>query len=215
MVVELSHAFWPGMPKIPVLPDMEIESITSIAAGAPMNISCVRLALHVGTHIDAPVHIVPDGDSIDQIPVQRFLGFATISSVRRKPGELIEVPDVLAGGPEPEPGDTLFINTGWATKFRSAEYTDHPSLSPEVAEWAVERQISMVGVDMSTPDLPVVRRNEGFDFKVHRTLLGAGVLIAENLCNLEVLAGQRVKFLALPLSIVGADAGPARVLAET
>lgn len=214
MYVEVSHALWPGMPKIPVLPEMGIESITSIAAGDPMNISAIHLALHVGTHIDAPRHIVADGDPIDQIPVERFLGTATVSAVHRKPGELITVTDIIDGGPEPEPGDALFVSTGWSSHFGLPEYADHPSLSPELAQWAVERQVSIVGLDTPTPDLPFPRRAEGFDFEIHRLLLGSGVLIAENLCNLDTVAGQRVRFLALPLAIKGADAAPTRLLVE-
>lgn len=214
MVVELSHTFSPGMPKLPILPDMEMEAITSIAGGAALNISSIRLALHVGTHIDAPRHIVPDGASIDQISPERLMGYATVSAVSREPGEVIEVEDILKGGPEPQAGDALLIFTGWGSKFHGSEYADHPSLSPELAKWSVERGLSMVGVDMSTPDLPLIRRDATFNYEIHRTLLGNGVLIAENLCNLDKVSGQRVRLVALPLPIAGGDAGPARILVQ-
>lgn len=214
MAVELSHPLSPGMPRLPILPDMEMDSLASIADGAPLNIGSVRLPLHVGTHIDAPRHIVPGGASIDQIPPERFMGHATVSAIGKGAGEVIEIEDVLEGGPEPETGDALLIFTGWGDKFYAREYADHPSLSPELAEWAVARGLSMVGVDMSTPDLPMIRRDTKFDYKIHRTLLEGGVLIAENLCNLDKAAGQRVRLLALPLAIAGGDAGPARILVE-
>jgi kynurenine formamidase len=202
------------MPKIPVLPDVEVDVVTSIDNGAPMNISAVRLALHVGTHVDAPVHIVPGGESIDQIPLSRFAGRAVVAGVHRKPGEEITVEDVLGGGPAPERGDFLIIHTGWGEKFGFAEYDDFPSLSPDLATWAVESGIPLVGTDTLTPDLPVSRRHTGFDFAVHRTLLGSGVLIAENLRGLAPLTGRRVTLRAFPLAIKGADAGPARIVAE-
>jgi kynurenine formamidase len=213
-LVDLSHPLWPGMPKIPVLPEVERHQITSMADGAPMDISAITLALHVGTHVDAPAHVVPGGTSIDQLPIERFSGTAVVARVERKPGEEITVDDVLAGGPEPAPGEFLLVATGWSEKFRSTEYADHPSLSPELARWAVATGIPFVGVDLITPDLPVHRRGDGFDFPVHRTLLGAGVLIAENLTNLDAVAGSRVRLHAHPLAIRGGDAGPARIVAE-
>lgn len=211
---DLSHPIWPGMPKIPVLPDVELDTVTAIADGAPMNISAVRLALHIGTHVDAPVHIVEGGLSIDQIPLDRFDRPAVVSTVNRKPGEEIGVADILDGGPAPEPGDYLLLHTGWDEKFDSADYDDFPSISPEAAEWAVARGVSLIGSDTLTPDLPVHRRGAGFTFPVHRTLLSAGVLIAENLRNLSPLAGQRVRVRAFPLAVRGGDAGPARIVAE-
>jgi kynurenine formamidase len=213
-LVDLSHPIWPGMPKIPILPEVERHQITSIAAGAPMDISALTLALHVGTHVDAPSHVVAGGTSIDQLPVERFTGRAVVAGVDRKPGEEITVDDVLAGGPAPERGDFLLIATGWAAKFTSPDYADHPSLSRELAEWTVTTGIPFVGVDMITPDLPVHRRGEGFDFPVHRTLLGAEVLIAENLTNLDAVVGRQVQLRAYPLAIQGGDAGPARIVAE-
>lgn len=212
--IDLSHPLWPGMPKIPVLPEVERHQIASIADGAALNISAITLALHVGTHIDAPSHAVDGGRSIDELPVERFSGSAVVTRVDRKPGEQITVDDVLAGGPAPEPGEFLLVATGWSTKFESPDYGDHPSLSPELAEWAVERGIPFLGVDLITPDLPVHRRPAGFDYPVHRTLLGNDVLIAENLTGLEPLGGRRVRLLAFPLAVRGGDAGPARIVAE-
>jgi kynurenine formamidase len=213
-LVDLSHPLWAGMPKIPILPEVERHQITSIADGAPMNISSITLALHVGTHVDAPSHVVPGGAAIDELPVERFTGRAVVASVDRKSGEEITVDDVLAGGPAPVRGDFLLIATGWSAKFTSPEYGDFPSLSPELARWAVDTGIPFVGVDLITPDLPVHRRGADFDFPVHRTLLGAGVLIAENLTNLDAVAGRHVTLRAFPLAIRGGDAGPARILAE-
>jgi arylformamidase len=213
-LVDLSHPIWPGMPKIPILPDVELAEVTSIAAGAPMNITALTLALHVGTHIDAPAHVRAGAATIDRIPVERFDSFAVVAGVDREPGEEITVDDVLSAAPAPQRGDFLFVATGWGEKFTTDAYTDFPSLSVDLAEWAVEQGIGMVGVDLITPDLPVPRRPAGFTFPVHHTLLDNGVLIAENLTGLAGLAGQRVRVRAFPLAVRDGDAGPARILAE-
>jgi kynurenine formamidase len=213
-LVDLSHVIYPGMPKIPVLPEVERHQVKSIAQGAPMNISALLLALHIGTHVDAPVHVRDGAASIDELPIDRFSRMAVVAGVDRQPGEEITVADVLAGGPEPQPGDFLFIATGWSERFTDAGYADHPSLSRELAAWAVEQGITMVGTDTITPDLPVHRRPAGFDFPIHHTLLDSDVLITENLTNLRPVVGRRVRVHAFPLPVQGGDAGPARVVAE-
>ena len=57
-------------------------------------------------------------------------------------------------------------------------------------------------------------RSKGFDFPVHRTLLGNNVLIAENVTNLGSIVGKRTRIIALPLRVKGSDAGHARIVAE-
>ena len=72
----------------------------------------------------------------------------------------------------------------------------------------------MICLDIATPDMPEAVRPAAFDWPVHRLLLGAGVLIAEHLAHLELVAGRRFRALALPIPIVGSDGAPARIVAE-
>ncbi|MGZ9257846.1 MAG: cyclase family protein, partial [Candidatus Binatia bacterium] len=74
--------------------------------------------------------------------------------------------------------------------------------------------IKMFGIDCITVDLPTPLRPKGFDFPVHRTLLGNDVLIAENVTNLGAVLGKRTRIMALPLRVKGSDAGHARIVAE-
>ena len=67
-------------------------------------------------------------------------------------------------------------------------------------------------MDTPTPEIPIHKRREGFDWPVHHMLLQYGVLIAEQVANARSLAGRRAEFLFLPLNIVGGDGAPARVL---
>ncbi len=103
-------------------------------------------------------------------------------------------------------------------KFLSLEkgpdYNLHPYLSVDAAKWMVKRGIKMFGIDCITVDLPTPLRPKGFDFPVHRTLLGNEVLIAENVTNLGSIVGKRTRILAFPLRVKGSDAGHARIVAE-
>jgi kynurenine formamidase len=114
--------------------------------------------------------------------------------------------------PQVEPGDILLLDTGAAGRVGTPDFHRHASLSTGAAEWLVEREVKLVGVDASSPELPIALRPAGFDFPVHNTLLRDGVLIAEQVANLRSLAGHRVELVFLPLNIVGSDGAPARVL---
>lgn len=211
-LVDLTQPLSKGMTRYPLLPEVDIEGLPS-----RLKAHVLHIGSHAGTHIDAPIHIVEGGKRIGDLPLERFRGTAVVVSVSRRPGEVITLEDVLNGGPTPRSGETLMIHTGWSDRFESArEYEDHPWLAVEVAEWAVERGLSMVGVDMFSPDQPIERRDETFSYPIHRTLLENDVLITENLTNLAGVSGQRGRFYAFPVVTLapGGDAGHARFVWE-
>lgn len=213
-LLDVSQPIWAGMPRIAVLPEVAIDPVTSIAEGKPLNISMLHLPSHAGTHIDAPSHAVEGAPTIDEVAVDRFVSPGVVVPVDKAAGELIEVDDVLDAGVEVRAGDVVLLSTGWARHFDGDAYHDHPAPSPALAAWLVDRGVNMLGVDMVTVDAAVPRRGPGFDYPVHRTLLGNGVLIIENLADLSAAAGRRVTVHAAPLPVRGGDAGHARVLLE-
>ena len=213
-LLDVSHPLFTGMPGIPTLPAVDVAPWSEMSQGAPLSTSRVTVSSHSGTHIDAPIHAVEEGQSIDQIPLERFTGPGVVLSVPSHAGDVLTVDQLLAGGPAVQRGDMVLVHTGWDAQFGEAAYHDHPSLSPGVGEWAVDTGINLLGVDTLTPDLPVARRGEGFEFPLHRTLLGNGVLIAENLRGLGDAAGQRVTVYAFPVSVRGGDAGSVRMVLE-
>ncbi len=104
--------------------------------------------------------------------------------------------------------------TGWDEKFESPDYNIHPYLSIDAAEWIVGKGVKLFGIDCITVDLPTPMRQKGFEYPVHKILLGNGVLIAENVANLGKIAGKKNRILALPLKVKGSDAAHARIIAE-
>lgn len=215
MLIDASHPIADGMPRIPALPEVRIDSVMSIREGKPLNVSLLHLATHAGTHIDAPCHAIDGAAAIDEVPLERFRGPGVVVPVDRSGGEQIPLADVERSPVSVRPGDIVLFATGWDERFHDQSYHDHPYLSVEVAEWLVDRDVSMVGVDCITVDAPTGRRTDGFDYPVHRALLGAGIPIIENLRHLRRATGQRVTVTAFPLPIAGGDAGHARVVIET
>ena len=118
------------------------------------------------------------------------------------------------GGSEIGEGEIVLLDTGWEQHFRTVRYDQHPSLSPEAAQWLANHRVKLVGLDVATPDHSLAVRPPDFDSPVRQILLSNGVLIGEHLAGLTALADQRVDVLFLPLRIEGADGGPARPLAR-
>jgi len=186
--------------------------VTEIARGASSNITEFTIASHVGTHIDAPVHFIPGARSIDQIPLERFTGPGVVVTVNKAAGEPIDVEDVKA---DVQAGDIVLLHTGWSAKFgNDDEYQVHPYLTPELARLLVEKQIKMLGVDCVNVEMPIPIRPPDYGRPIHKTLLGAEVLIIENLTNLDHIAGKGCRIYAFPIPYQGSDGAQARVVAE-
>ncbi len=160
----------------------------------------LSMGTHVGTHVDAPMHMIAGGKSLDQIPVDQFIGRGVYVDVTD--GNFNGVKDV-----DIQEGDIVLLHTGMGANYHEETYfTDFPELPEEIANYLVSKKVSMVGIDTCGPDV-----KDGFPS--HKALLGGGVLIAENLTNLEQLAGKTFRVFALPINLQ-IDGAPARVIAE-
>src|SRR6266511_3327410 len=86
-MVDLSRIIYDGMPKIPILPDVHVQKFLSLDKGHPLNVTELSLPCHAGTHVDAPIHIVPKGKSIEELPLDAFVGPGAVIPVNKKGGE--------------------------------------------------------------------------------------------------------------------------------
>lgn len=210
---ELSHVITEDLSRSPAFPPPAFVKLESLPMDTA-NVTEIKMAVHHGTHVDAPSHFYADGATIDAVPLDRLVGEGVIWAVPLEAGEVVEVEHLEAQRPEMRAGDIVVINTRSYPHINTPRYADAPSLSPEAARWLVARGVKLVGIDAATPDLPAHRRPEGFDWPVHQVLLGGGVLVAEHVTNLDALSGMRVEFVFAALPVAGADGGPARVLAR-
>lgn len=212
--VDLSQEMFPEMPYPQYFPAPAFRRVLELQEPTTPQVTQFTLCTHMGTHVDAPSHFVRGGADIDDLPLDRFAVRGVVWSVDRPALEAVAVRDLEGLTPRPEKGDALFLCTGWGPKWGTPDYNRHPYLSAEVADWLLERGVSMLGMDVVTPDAPIVVRQPGFDFPVHNRLLRHGTLIIENLTNLSTLVGERVEIVAAPLKIRHADGAPARVVAR-
>lgn len=187
-------------PVYPGDPKLKIEPVGIFSKDSYTDHS-ISMGTHLGTHIDAPMHMIENGHSLEQMPVEQFVG----------KGRLIEVKDGKFDINQPElakveAGEIVLFHTGMDSVFDTDEYfKNSPQMPEELAEFLVRKKIKMVGADMGSPDHP--------PFKTHRILLGAGILIIENLTNLDKLVDKEFTVYALPIKLA-LDAAPARVIAQ-
>ena len=213
-MVDLSRLIYDGMPKIPVLPDVHVQRCFSLGEGHALNVTEMSLPCHAGTHVDAPVHIFAEGKSIEELPLDAFMGPGAVIAVKKKGGEEVTAIELEESGVPVNRGDILMLFTGWDEKFESPDYNLHPYLSVDAARWIVDRGVKLFGIDCITVDLPTPLRPKDFKFPVHKMLLGHDVLIAENVTNLGRIVGRKNRILAFPLKVKGSDAAHARIVAE-
>jgi len=211
--IDLTYPFSANVPHVGMFPAPTITRIAEMPA-QPLNVTRVETVVHVGTHVDAPLHFFLDGPAMEAVPLDRLMGPGVVVRLDQPADGIVEPADLDRAEPAIEPGDIVAIDTGWTARWGTPEWDRQPCLSVAAARWLVERSVKLLAVDTPTPDLPLARRPPGFTWPVHRALLGHGTLIAEQLANLGALAGQRVEFLFAPLPIVGSDGSPARVLAR-
>jgi arylformamidase len=185
-------------------PEIVIEPQQAISRGAGANVSQITFGSHTGTHVDAAKHFFDDGETIDEVPLERFIG----------PAILIEVDEALmsVGASDLERHDLagqkrLLIRTRNSGFLSEPEFhRDYTYLAPDGAEYLVSLGIELVGVDY----LSIEQFRSGHH-RTHRTLLEKKVVIVEGLLLGGVPAGE-YDLVCLPLRLEGLDGAPARAV---
>lgn len=195
------------------LSDPRIETLSDVAGGGS-NVQRVAFPTHSGTHVDAPLHVLPGGATVDETPLSRLVTEGVVLGVDAEDPRAVDTGDVR-GLDGLESGDAVLFSFGWAAHAGTDRYHRYPWLSTDLADRLLDRDVALVGMDTLSPDEPRGLRGDGDPYPVHRRLLGAGVPVLENLADPSELVGERVEVICLPLRLRGGDGAPARVLART
>jgi kynurenine formamidase len=176
----------------------------------PWRISQISMSSHNGTHMDAPLHRIPGGASIDQVPLTRLTGTGMVLDATGLPENAPLPASVLDALTVPTwPGWFALVHTGWDRYWWDERYFRHPYLSPELAQRFVDSGCGLVAIDALSVDSTVDNGDAA-----HVILLGNDVLAAENLRGLQDLTpGRRYGVACLPLPMTGADGSPVSFIA--
>jgi len=165
--------------------------------------TALSLYSHTGTHMDAPAHMIVGAAELDELGVDTFMGRAAVIPCEGR----ITMSEVEKYREMADSAEFLILYTGQDRLWGKPGYLDAPVPDMEVVRYAIESGKKGIGIDCMSVD-PI----EG-EMPNHMALFSAGLVIIENLCNLEEAAGKAVRFAALPLKYLHADGAPVRAVA--
>ena len=202
-LMDLSQPLFDGAPNCPAHPPVKVDIIATHEQ-AGWRVEHVSLASHTGSHVDAPLHKLPGTASLDDIPLERWVGTAYIADLRGiAPGAPITAELLAAKLPKDLTDQIILLATGWGQKrAKTAEWLhDSPPLSPDGAQWLVDHHIRGVGIDHYS----IGGSRDPINSHTHTILLGAGVWIVEELLFPPAVFDlpQPVKFWSLPINFRG------------
>ncbi|MBK8654610.1 MAG: cyclase family protein [Haliscomenobacter sp.] len=200
--IDLTHSFSRKMPVFPGDAYPEWRQAATIEKNG-YNVVQLRTGMHVGTHMDAPNHMVEGGRMLSDFPPEHLIGPACVVNAFEKSRVTLNELDQTALNR----AAIVLVYTGWDRYFgQEIYYRDYPELDLEFASALVEAGIKIVGLDFPSPDRE--------PYAVHKKLLGNEVLIVENLTGLEALLPYPdIEVMALPARYE-ADGAPVRVVAS-
>jgi arylformamidase len=204
-IFDISRPLFNGLAPWPGDTAFQYELKWKMAEGASVNVGAITMGVHNGSHADAPFHFKQGARTIEQMPLEIYLGDAVVVDLTAKfetdrPRQITI--DDLESSPE---APRLLLKTGvWRDSKVFPDWI--PVIAPDVAEWLQKRNVKLLGLD-----LPSVDPIETKVLVNHHALAAAGIAIVESLDLSEVAAGT-YHFSALPLRITGGDAAPVRAI---
>lgn len=219
-VVDVSQPLEEHMPVWPTLSKFYHTLWLSLGFGDNANSYQIIMNEHTGTHVDATGHYLPDGHSehrwIDQIPPETWMGRAPVIDCQDLSARGEVTPDRILRWEKEygriEPGDIVVFNYGWWKKWairpNEQEFMrDWPGLGLDAVDLLLERGVKAIGSDTPSPEVFGVPGDQ-----VHHKVLDRGVVIIENLTNLDQVS-PLCFLVALPLPIRGGTGSPTRAVA--
>ncbi|MCP3098896.1 cyclase family protein [Myxococcus sp. K15C18031901] len=201
--VDVSVPLRDGMLHWPDNPEIRVTRAQDMARGDAANVSHLSLGAHSGTHVDAPIHFIPEGVGVDALPLEATVGVARVLAIqdaRAISVEALRRADVQAGE------RLLFKTANSSRHWASAPFRpDFVCLSVEGARYLAERRVRTVGIDYLSIGSPEAGA------PTHQTLLRAGIVIIEGL-DLSAIEPGTYDLVCLPLRLEKGDGAPARAI---
>lgn len=204
-VYDITVALQPGMPLWPGDVPLELERVQKISEGDSSNVTKISCSVHIGTHVDAPIHFLEGGKGIEAISFRILNGRAYVvdlPQVKLITAEVLEKADV------PARTRRVLFKTRNSNYWNDPQHpftTDFVGLDESAAHWLVKKGVQLVGVDyLSVAPYDAPR-------PTHEILLSHEVVILEGL-DLRQVSHGRYMLHCLPMKIAGSDGAPARAI---
>jgi arylformamidase len=177
------------------------EVLLDLEHGAPVTLSTLRSTVHLGAHVDGPNHYGVGGRSIDEQPLDLYIGPCELIDVEVNHGERVRAECLPARIQAPR----VILRTG---TFPNPEMwnDDFAGLSPELIDTLASHGVRLIGVDTPSVDCA-----DSKDLPGHAACFRHDIAILEGLVLRDIPAGV-YELIALPLPLVGFDASPVRAI---
>jgi kynurenine formamidase len=245
---DLSQPFFAGVPlwPWPTMVDTTVERVSfperdRFPGGVNKMTTVIKTKFHASTHMDAPLHVLQGGMSIDQIPLSSCYGEGVIVDMRHKAKwDIIGAKDLDQAKPRIKKGDIVIVNTGWHKYFLTKSYdffNYYPGFYTEAAEWFVDHQVKCVGIDGGAMDSPLAHRpldkyapwlyaeyleatgkDANAEFPIYEpchTALAKAMIPGIEICGgqIDEVTGKRCILACFPIRYQGGEASIVRLVA--
>ena len=208
-ILDISIPIRSGMPIWPGDPAVTLTQISAIAKGDSANITHLSMGVHTGTHIDAPKHFIDDGETVDQIPLQKLIGKVIVIEIDKHVNVISE--QILKSHPSihrlVEIQKVLFrTRNSWNWNQASESFNiNYVGIDSSGARFLSQFRLDLIGIDY----LSIASYD---DTEIpHKTLLSEGIILLEGLNLFDVPEGI-YQLYCLPLTIHGGEGAPARAV---
>lgn len=170
----------------------------------------VTFGTHTGTHVDAPLHFINSGTSIDQIPLDSLVGpiqiidYSHLKENDQVTKEMLEKITIT---------EKMLFKFGWGKYWNNKKfYHDYPYFTRDAAEYLISKNVKLLAYDTPSPDNSRTVLGSQNDSEIHKIFLQNSVVLVEYLANLDKITDYiGWTIVVTPLKIRGADGSPARV----
>ena len=204
-LIDISPRLAPDLAVFPGDTPLSRELLLELERGDPVTLSTLRSTVHLGAHVDAPSHYGAGAASIDELPLDRFVGPCHVIRVPVEAGALVSWTEVHEALGRREATPRLLLATG--------TYPDATTFDRNFAgiEPGVVRELRRQGVELLGVDTPSVDPADSKDLPAHAACLETGITILEGLV-LDGVAAGAYELIALPLRLIGFEASPVRAI---
>jgi len=202
--IDVSVTIKPGMAHWPDNPAIRVDRMLDMEKGDVCNVSVLSFGSHTGTHMDAPLHFLRNGKSLDKMPLDATIGPARVIEIKDK--EAVKVEEIA--NQRIKPGERILFKTRNSKNAWKSDDFDKNFIyiSKEAAVFLAKAKVMTVGIDYLSVG--------GF-FKdgkeTHDALLSAGIWVIEGL-NLAKIKPGKYELNCLPIKVLNSDGAPARAL---
>lgn len=202
--IDISVPIKSGMVHWPDNPEVKVGKMLDMERGDVCNVSTLSLGSHTGTHMDAPLHFIRNGRSLDQMPFEATIGPCRVIEIKHR--EAVTAEEIASQ--RFKAGERILFKTrNSKSAWKTDEFDeDFVYISKEAAALLAKAKVMTVGIDyLSVGGF----KKDGVE--THHALLGAGIWVIEGL-NLARIKPGRYELCCLPIKVLKSDGAPARAL---